>query len=262
MPNDAVLRVTNVRVLRDGKLIKADLWVAGGKIIDPETRFWQSTNEVDYAPHRVVDGRGGIVAPGFIELQINGAYGFDFSSPSITEEQIELVAHNLLSTGVTAFCPTLVSSRPERYRVVLDTFRRAIASIDEKRQQASFDPAKDASAHIVGMHLEGPFISPQRKGAHEEVVLQQPKNGVASLIECYGGSLDNVAIVTLAPELEGAMTAIKELTERGIVASAGHSVANIEVAMEAVSNGVNMLTYVIWDSMHSFGRVFTVFLLT
>ncbi|KAG7394982.1 putative N-acetylglucosamine-6-phosphate deacetylase [Phytophthora boehmeriae] len=245
MPNDFVLRVTNVRLLRGDKLVDADLWVVGGKVVDPEARFWTASNESDYAPGRVVDGHGGIVAPGFIEVQINGAYGFDFSSPSITDEQIELVAHNLLAAGVTAFCPTIVSSRPERYRVVMKTFHRVIANLEKKRlQNQHLTTNNDASAKILGLHLEGPFISPDRNGAHEKQVLQIPTNGISSLIECYGDSLDDVAIVTLAPELDGAMRTIRELRERGIVASAGHSVANIEVAMEAVENGVNMLTHI------------------
>lgn len=234
----SVLKITNVRVLRDGRLVDCDLWAADGKIIDPETRFWTARSDAQHAPHRVVDGRGGILAPGFIDVQINGAFGFDFSHPSITEEQVESVTHHLLASGVTGFCPTLVSSNPELYAQVMPTLRCVIRRQEER--QKSDQPA--TGSLILGMHLEGPFISPERRGAHDVNVLRAPTDGVESLVQCYGGSLEDVAIVTLAPELEGAMEAIQGLKQRGIVASAGHSVATIDVAMKAVDSGVSMLT--------------------
>lgn len=237
----SVLKVTNVRVLRGGRLEPCDLWVADGKVIDPEARFWAASSDAQHAPHRVVDGRGGVLAPGFLDVQINGAFGVDFSHPSVTEAQVEAVTRQLLASGVTGFCPTLVSSRPELYARVMPTLRGVVRR-QEERERAG-QPA--TGARILGMHLEGPFISPERHGAHDTAVLREPSDGLASLVKCYGGSLDDVAIVTLAPELDGAMEAIRGLAELGVVASAGHSVASIDVAMQAVDNGVSMLTYVL-----------------
>ncbi|TMW55180.1 hypothetical protein Poli38472_013942 [Pythium oligandrum] len=226
-----VLKFTNVRVLRDGQLRNEYFWVADGKVIDPQSRFWQRHSEVDHAPDEIIDGRGCILAPGFIDVQINGGFGLDFSSPAISESEIEFVAHNLVSTGVTAFCPTLVSSSAEVYHAILPKFR--VTSDGEKRR----------AANILGVHLEGPFINVECKGAHDAGVIVAPTNGLKSLEERYG-PLDHVKIITLAPELPGAMDAIQALCERGIVASGGHSQANVDVAIKAVGAGMRMLTHV------------------
>ncbi|GLE07683.1 hypothetical protein PINS_up018286 [Pythium insidiosum] len=166
MERRRVIKLENVRVMRDGALRNTYLWVENGKIIDPQSRFWQIKTEAEYAPDQIIDGRGCIVAPGFIDVQINGAFGVDFSNPAITAKDIETVAQCMVATGVTAFCPTARFSR-------------------------TTDGAKRQAANILGLHLEGPFINVERKGAHDP----------GSLEERYG-SLEHVAIVTLAPELE------------------------------------------------------------
>jgi N-acetylglucosamine-6-phosphate deacetylase len=224
-----VLKFENVRVLRDGKLRDEYFWVENGKVIDPQKRFWKKANEKDHAPDEVIDGKGCIIASGFIDVQINGGFGFDFSNPEIKEEQIELVAKKLVSTGVTAFCPTLVSSSTDVYQALIPKYKR------------TNDGEVRKAANILGVHLEGPFINPQRKGAHDEKVLLAPTKGVVSLVERYG-TLEGVSIVTLAPELEGAFETIDELRKKGIVVSAGHSLASIKTATEASRHGLSMIT--------------------
>lgn len=224
-----VVKFENVRVLRRGVLRSEYLWVVDGKIVDPQARFWSCRNEHEHAAHQVVDGRGCILSPGFVDVQINGGYGVDFSDPTITREQIDLVAKRLVATGVTAFCPTLVSSRAEVYHALMHMFPR------------TSDGHTRRAANMLGVHVEGPFINTERKGAHDIQVLEAPRNGLASLEERYG-SLDNVAIVTLAPELDGAMETIAALRQRGIVASAGHSQANEVTGTKAIDHGLSMLT--------------------
>lgn len=224
-----VLKVDNVRVFRGGSLQSTSLWVVDGKIADPQTRFWELHTQQELAPHIVVDGRGCIVSPGFIDLQLNGGFGYDFSDPSITTQQILEVAQKLVATGVTAFCPTLVSSNAGVYREITSKYPR------------TSDAHTDKAANMLGLHLEGPFINRERKGAHNESVLLAPVAGMASLEQRYG-SLENVSIVTLAPEAEGAMDTIEALSAKGIVVSAGHSVANVDTAIEAAERGLSMLT--------------------
>lgn len=242
---DSVLKVENVRLLRGSRLVKADLWVVNGKVVDPEVRFWTADSEEAYGPQQIVDGRGGIVSPGFIDLQFNGGFGVDFSQTDVSVEQIREVAHKLLATGVTSFCPTVISSRPEKYRAVLATFKRAFQEQSERieQQKMTAERVDNEAAKMLGLHLEGPFINKQRKGAHEEATLQEPVKGLESVLECYG-SLENVCIVTMAPELDGAMQAIRGMADRGVIVSAGHSSATIDIAVEAVKHGVTKLTYV------------------
>lgn len=227
----ATLKLENVRVLRDGRLQQTYLWVVDGKIADPQARFWCAPSQEQFAAHTVVDGRGCIVTPGFIDLQLNGGFGHDFSSPHITQEQILDVAQKLVATGVTAFCPTLVSSSADVYRELAPKYQRTA------------DAHTRRAANMLGMHLEGPFINTERKGAHNEHNLLAPVHTLASLEQRYGATLlDNTAIITLAPELDGAMDTITALRSRDIVVSAGHSVATIDVAMQAAERGLSMLT--------------------
>ncbi|XP_055366724.1 N-acetylglucosamine-6-phosphate deacetylase isoform X3 [Betta splendens] len=227
-----ITQFVNCRILRDHKLQREDLWVREGRILDPEKLFF---DEQGYADKRV-DCEGSIVAPGFIDVQINaclppsGGYGIDFSQASDdVSSGISFVAKKILEHGVTSFCPTLVTSPPAVYHKVLP--------------QVKAQNGGQHGAGVLGFHLEGPFISEEKKGAHPEQYLRTFRSGgIEDLAEAYG-SLDNAAIVTLAPELESSQAAVKELCQRGITVSLGHSVANLSQAEEAVQNGASFITH-------------------
>ncbi|XP_061837506.1 N-acetylglucosamine-6-phosphate deacetylase isoform X2 [Nerophis lumbriciformis] len=221
-----ITQFVNCRILRDHRLLREDLWVREGKILDPEKLFF---DEKAYADERV-DCEGTILAPGFIDVQINGGYGVDFSQVSEdVNASVSLVARKVLEHGVTSFCPTLVTSPLDVYHKVLP--------------QVKVHDGGRHGAGVLGVHLEGPFISAEKKGAHPERFLRTfASGGSADLIEVYG-SLDDVAMVTLAPELEGSQSAVKELCQRGVTVSLGHSVANLSQAEEAVQHGASFITH-------------------
>ncbi|XP_026303344.1 N-acetylglucosamine-6-phosphate deacetylase [Piliocolobus tephrosceles] len=221
-----VLQFTNCRILRGGKLLREDLWVRGGRILDPEKLFFEERRVAD--ERRDCGGR--ILAPGFIDVQINGGFGVDFSQA--TEDVgsgVALVARRILSHGVTSFCPTLVTSPPEVYHKVVPQI-----------------PVKSGGPHgagVLGLHLEGPFISREKRGAHPEAHLRSfEANAFQDLLATYG-PLDNVRIVTLAPELSHSHEVIRELTTRGICVSLGHSVADLRAAEDAVWSGATFITH-------------------
>jgi N-acetylglucosamine-6-phosphate deacetylase len=162
-----------------------------------------------------LDADGLIVAPGLIDLQVNGAHGVD-----ITAEPHRLweVAAALPAYGVTAFLPTVITSSPEARAAALETL-------------AAGRPAGvPAGAVPLGLHFEGPMIAASHKGAHPLHWLAP-----ASLNLVSGWSREaGVAMVTLAPELPGAVAVISERAARGIVVSVGHTAAtSIEVAVAA-----------------------------
>lgn len=95
---------------------------------------------------------------------------------------------------------------------------------------------------ILGAHCEGPFISPQRSGAHPPEYVRAPKEGAKSVDECYG-DLSNIRIITMAPELEGSLEAYKYCTEKGIVVSMGHTAAHIQQAIDGVDAGATLMTH-------------------
>lgn len=221
-----ITQFANCRILRGSRLQREDLWVRSGSILDPEKLFF---DEQGYADDRV-DCEGSIMAPGFIDVQINGGYGVDFSEASEdVSAGVSLVSKKILQHGVTSFCPTLVTSPAAVYHKVLPQVK-----------------VHDGGAHgagVLGLHLEGPFISAEKKGAHPERFLRTfQAGGIDDLMAAYG-SLDNVAMVTLAPELAGSQSVVRELCRRGVTVSLGHSVANLSQAEEAVDQGASFITH-------------------
>uniref|UniRef100_A0A803TU89 Amidohydrolase domain containing 2 n=1 Tax=Anolis carolinensis TaxID=28377 RepID=A0A803TU89_ANOCA len=114
-----VFQFTNCWILKNHQLQREDLWVRGGKILDPEKLFFDEKKPADVQ----LDCQGCIVAPGFIDVQINGGFGVDFSQATDdVASGISLVAQKILSHGVTSFCPTLVTSPPSVYTKVRRPF--------------------------------------------------------------------------------------------------------------------------------------------
>ncbi|XP_030649529.1 N-acetylglucosamine-6-phosphate deacetylase [Chanos chanos] len=221
-----ITQFVNCRILKDHRLQREDLWVREGRILDPEKLFFDEKGSADYR----VDCADRIIAPGFIDVQINGGYGIDFSQASSNiRGGVALVAKKILEHGVTSFCPTLVTSPPAIYHQVIP--------------EIEVHKGGPEGAAVIGLHLEGPFISLEKRGAHPHQFIRTfSKGGVSDLIETYG-QLENVAMVTLAPELDNSRPAIQELTKRGIAVSVGHSMADLSQAEEAVHNGASFITH-------------------
>lgn len=172
----------------------------------------------------------GWIAPGLIDLQVNGAYGFDFTTDSRTVAE---VAQRLPTTGVAAFLPTIITSPLENYR-------RALRDVAEAAHGAD-------GAEILGVHLEGPYLNPKRKGAHNANFLREPS---IDEIETWAGS-SLVRLATLAPELPGALDMIRCLRAQGVVVSAGHSDADYAQALNGFQNGVAYGTH-LYNAMPPF----------
>ncbi|MCE5294450.1 MAG: N-acetylglucosamine-6-phosphate deacetylase [Chlamydiales bacterium] len=210
---------TGARILLDHQIQSGELWVQDGKIVAPQP----------YADEQI-NLKGKIIAPGFIDLQINGGFGCDFSR---NPEQISEVASQLLQYGVTSFLPTVICSSSQQYQAVLP-----------KLQPQTF--AKGATA--LGIHLEGPFFSLARRGAHNPQFIQ---TSFVGSIDAIYGTLQGVKLVTLAPELPGVINLVKELTDRGIIVAAGHSNATSEEMQIAINAGLKAVTH-LFNAMPSF----------
>jgi N-acetylglucosamine-6-phosphate deacetylase len=170
----------------------------------------------------VIDARGKIVAPGFIDLQLNGAFGDDFTAQP---ETIWRAAEQLPRFGVTSFLPTVITSPLEK--------------IDAARHVLKNRPAHFRGAEPLGLHLEGPFLSPQKKGAHNPAYLREPR---LNLVQDWSRE-HGVWLVTLAPELPNALALLRELAARDVVVSMGHTLANVDQANSGYDAGIRYATH-------------------
>lgn len=167
-----------------------------------------------------VRGGRGIAVPGFVDLQVNGFAGVDFAEADASGYR--RAGEALLETGVTAFQPTLITA-PE------DELVQALAEV----------PADDVGPRLLGVHLEGPFLSARRLGVHPASARRNPDLALLERLLDAGP----VRYVTLAPELDGALELIDLLHARGLVASCGHSDATAEEAGRAFDRGVRTVTH-------------------
>jgi len=180
------------------------------------------------------DWGGDWLSPGGIDLQINGGLGLAF--PELTEAdlpRLEELLELLWRDGAEAICPTLVTCG-------VAPLRQALSVLAEARRRH-----RPGRCRLLGAHLEGPFLEPARRGAHPSQHLCAPS--LAALQERIGGFSGgpeaDIALVTLAPELDGSGPVIAELRAMDVVVSLGHSAANEAEASAAYDAGVGMLTH-------------------
>ncbi|MBI2680268.1 MAG: amidohydrolase family protein [Candidatus Solibacter usitatus] len=170
------------------------------------------------------------IAPGWVDIQVNGFAGVDYNSPAAPHEEIARSIQVLHSTGVTRFYPTVITGSPDGM----------LASI------ANLSKAKDALAEgeaIDGFHVEGPHISPDDgpRGAHPRQWVRPPD--LDEFQRWQDAALGRIRLVTLAPEWPEATRYIAALAEKGVVVSIGHTNATAQQIADAVSAGATMSTH-------------------
>jgi N-acetylglucosamine-6-phosphate deacetylase len=198
--------------LVEGSMVPGDVRIEDGEV-----------REVGVTPA----GSDGIAAPGYVDLQINGIAGVDFLAADAGGYR--QAAESLARTGVVAFQPTFVSAPLEEYGPALATAAAARAEL-----------AACALPALVGVHLEGPFLSPAWPGAHDPAHLLAPDPDEAERLLDQGP----VTMVTLAPELPGGLELVDRLVAAGVVVSCGHSDADAATALVAFDRGARAITHV------------------
>lgn len=172
----------------------------------------------------------GVLTAGLVDIQINGAFGVDFCSAD--DEGWDRVATALTTTGVTAFQPTYITAPLGALVSGLHT------AIEARTRQAG-----TGSARIMGVHLEGPFLSPIRHGVHEARYLIEPTpEAVDRLLNAPGREI--LTMVTLAPELPGGLDAVRRFAQAGIRVSVGHTDAVAAQIIAAADAGATLVTHI------------------
>jgi len=183
-----------------------------------------------------VDIPSGLLVPGFVDLQVNGYFGEELGATDPSGWRT--VARRLPETGTTAFAPTFITAPvPELARAL----RAAAELVPALSGPPGADAGEEPGARVLGVHLEGPFISARRAGAHNTDWITEPSaDAVAELLAAGQGVL---AIITLAPELPGAIEAVRRLATAGVLVSAGHSDATAAQVSAAADAGARMVTH-------------------
>jgi N-acetylglucosamine-6-phosphate deacetylase len=179
---------------------------------------------------------GVFLAPGFIDLQVNGFAGVDFNSPTTSHDDIQRSILAIFSTGVTRFFPTVITAAPDAMLAALRNLATARESL------AARDSFADGSA-MEAFHVEGPHISPQDgpRGAHPKEWVRPPD--FAEFLRWQDAAQGHVRLVTLSPEWPGAPRYIEQITELGVVAAIGHTRATHEQLRDAVAAGATLSTH-------------------
>lgn len=213
-------------IIHDATILTPEQEIAHGAVYIEHDRIAWVGPAVDAPPAKGaarIDAAGGWLVPGFIDLQLNGAFGADFTADPTS---IWRVADRLPRYGVTGFLPTLVTSPLEQIAVA-------------RQIVVSGPPAGFRGAAVLGLHIEGPFLNPHKKGAHNPAYLRPPD----PMLVADWSPATGVRFVTLAPELPAGLETIRRLTAQGVVVSAGHSLATYAQAEEAFAAGLRYGTH-------------------
>ena len=201
-----------------GGLYRGRLTIAADRITEvaphPAGRS-ASHDDIDFSPH--------VALPGFIDLQLNGAFGHDITS---SPETLWTIGEQLPRHGVTAFLPTVITSEAHRRQAAYAALRAL--------------PDGYAGATPLGLHIEGPALSPSRAGAHPRALLI---NDAAPLADELTDLADAVTLVTIAPETANVTRSIERLTAAGIAVSLGHTEATAAQTVEALEAGASAFTH-------------------
>jgi N-acetylglucosamine-6-phosphate deacetylase len=228
------LSISTPSMLRDGRFTGPGVvTIRGGRIVEVADRVGDQG-----VPVVVLES--GVLTPGLMDLQNNGSFGADFADA--TPEQWSEVLTGLAVRGVTGLEPTIITAPLAELDLAFDRARAA-----------QVRHAGEPVCRILGVHLEGPFISEVRKGAHRARCMLDPTPAALDQLLGNESTREVLLTVTLAPERAGALEAIRRLVGHGIVVSVGHSDATAEQVWAAADAGATMTTH-IFNAQRPFGH--------
>jgi N-acetylglucosamine-6-phosphate deacetylase len=235
-------------------IVSAPHLLVDGRFTGPGAVVVQAGTVVDVIEGRPAPGadhvelESGVLTAGLVDIQINGAYGVDFVSASA--EEWRAVATRLPETGVTSFLPTYTTAPVADLVAGLDRAATARSML-----AASMPGTVEgrAAARLLGVHLEGPFLSPLHAGAHDPASLVDPTDDRLDLFLAGESARRILTMVTLAPERPNALAAIVRLVAAGVVVSVGHTDATAVQTAAAADAGARVVTH-LFNAQTSLGH--------
>lgn len=220
--------MTPDRVILDGVVL-----VDGARILEVGSRAAVRFSRDEF---EVLDHSRHLLAPGFIDVHIHGALGRDVMEG--TTEALEAVSRFLATHGTTSFLATTMTASPIATLQAVEALGR---QVDRPLP----------GARMLGLHLEGPFINPEKRGAHAARHIRPPSTLIFEQLLARSGR--RIKLITLAPEVEGSLELIRFARSRGVVVSLGHSNATLEEATAAIDLGAGNATH-LFNAMRSFSH--------
>lgn len=209
--------IKNARVVSERKIYGGDILIRNGVI--------ESTDFHGELPRgcQIIDAGGDYVSAGFVDIHVHGGGGYDFMD--CTKEAFCGISEAHLRCGTTTLLPTAVSARFDSILKLIDTYKRF----------------SGLCPNFCGIHLEGPYISPNQKGAHNAALLHSPTEEETEILLSEGKNV--IKRITAAPELDGMADFAKKMCDCGVMMSLGHSDADCETALWAFKNGFSHVTH-------------------
>ena len=221
------LKITNVHVVNaDTSIENQDVFIENDKIVEIGSNLERKA-QIE------ISGEHQYLLPGFIDMHIHGSAGVD--TMDATDEALHLMAKSLVKEGVTGFLATTMTQKPEAIEKALQNVARFENNMDE--------------SELLGVHVEGPFISLNRVGAQPIEYVIPPSISLFEKWQTLSGN--KIKQITMAPEVEGGFEFVEALANQGIVVSIGHSDASYEEVERAVSLGVKQGTH-LYNQMRPF----------
>jgi len=219
-------------VVVKGTIVTPTEMIPQGEVVVEKGKITYVGPEADHTG-KVYDFKG-FVSPGFIDLHVHGGLGFDVMDASL--QSLDGLSRYLAAGGTTSFLPTTYSAPFEDLLLSVRTVREAAG----KQMQGS---------KVLGIHFEGPYINPERRGAHSAAHIRPPS--IDELLELEQEAGGSSMMVTLAPEVESALETAEKLRSRGVTLSAGHTDATYEEMEHAVGAGFTHITH-LFNAMRPF----------
>ena len=223
-----------------GRVMTPDRVILDGVVLVEDTRIMEVGSRAAVRFSRdefeVLDHSRHLLSPGFIDVHIHGAMGRDVMEG--TTEALEAISRFLAAHGTTSFLATTVTASPIATLQAVEALGR---QVDRPLP----------GARMLGLHLEGPFINPEKRGAHSARHIRPPSTLILEQLLARSGH--RVKLITLAPEVEGSLELIRFARSRGVVVSLGHSNATLEETMAAIDLGAGNATH-LFNAMRSFSH--------
>ena len=240
--------ILNGTVFIDGRFEKKDIRIENGKFAElaepgerskSECGTASTPGEYSMAGENVFNAADKYILPGLVDVHTHGRNGLDFSR--LTEEDLQTLLASYAACGVTAVLGTTMTNEPslvEKSLQVMNAYYKKQSTVTEENIK-TYDQI--SCAKLLGIHMEGPFLGTEKKGAHKEKYLKNPDWVWLEHMQNVSGG--NIRLVTVDPSLAGAETFIKKCREKGIKVSLGHTACDYETAIKAQQAGADHVTH-------------------